>query len=131
MSVNINDLVYNRPNPVYYNISDVDRVVEHLIYVCEALDVTYEFTYFTKNKADFLDNFTKMLNALNSCRSKAQELHLIFNNTPTVPNISSYNYVSANNVEKILRDMEQLIWSIERDVLYSGTFYSGQEVILH
>ena len=48
-------------------------------------------------------------------------------NTPDVPaDMESFTYQEANNIEKILLDIDTLLTGIEQSWFYSGDVYSGE-----
>lgn len=74
-----------------------------------------------------------MFSEINRIKTNIQKLKDAFytmQNTPEVPSVTdvSINYIKANNIEKILFDIEFLISRITPAFRYSGFLMSGDDL---
>jgi len=124
---NKHDLVYNRVAGSYYEFEDILRLKEHIDYLATKFPVQVTSQAFLDNRY-FLrkTDLQKYLDDVESLRSVAP----IFSFTPTTPNISYYNYVSANKVEKILYDIETAYDNKIAEYKYCGQYTTNQEINL-
>jgi hypothetical protein len=125
--MNKDELIKNRTIYSYYNKSDIDRIKDHMLYLSGVLD--QEITILPNwgiNSVPTQAEFQILLNNLQLLRNKGQKL----STTPTIPSTSKFNYISANHIEQILYDLELLIDNLEICYKISGTFYSGENLVL-
>lgn len=92
--------------------------------------------YYNKGTGDFaytsewqiIDDFTldeanRIINNINVLRS----IIALYNDTPSTPETMRFlDYIKANNIEKILFDIDKLVNNMVANFRYSGTFYSGE-----
>lgn len=125
-----NDLIFNRSligdKYPYYNISDVRRINEHLAYLSEHYGTSNTSPAWDPSVVPNKSDFQKMLDSVKRVRDVGVRL----STTPPVPSTVGYDYRRANDVEQILYDLELLIDNVYECYKYSGTFASGQEVVL-
>lgn len=114
-----------------YNISDLNRVGAALNYVKDRLtDAGYlggnEFAMRTDwNTGDIVTgkDFAEYLGAVASVRNAMTQ----YNTTPPAPeNIGSLDFQDANDIEKILIDIDKLITLMLASRYYMGELYSGE-----
>lgn len=118
--------ILNKTRKSYYNIDDLTRINSYIKLLSDYLELGLVIETYTLGQIITLDNINLILNNIQTLRDNWH----IADNTPYTPIASGYNYQSANDVEKILSDLNDFKISVESDFKYSGTFYSGQEVIL-
>lgn len=59
--------------------------------------------------------------------SKLRDLSSVYPNTPKAPKVTDvFNYETANNIERILRDVESLLNNISSSQFYSGDLFAGE-----
>ncbi len=115
-----------------YNKGDLNRVGEALNYLHERLlnagYITYQNTFTAKTNwtvasiptADDLTHYLK-------CVSNIREAMAQFANTPPTPaDTGALNIEEANNIEKILIDVETLINNMLASRFYCGDIYAGE-----
>ena len=122
------DLITNRTGGSYY-YTDLNRVGDALLYLGELLR-KYGYIVNICPKRDWVmeDKPTpeSMTNYL-GCVSSIRAVMTVFPTTPHVPPDMEYlTYQEANDIEKILFDIEQLINNMQSAWFYSGEIYSGE-----
>lgn len=115
-----------------YNKGDLNRVGECLNYLhgrlTEANYITYQTTFtaktnWTVTSIPTAEDLTHYL----FCVSCIREAMAQFETTPPAPtDTGSLNYTEANNIEKILIDVETLINNMLAARLYCGDVYAGE-----
>lgn len=59
--------------------------------------------------------------------SKLRDLSAVYPDTPQAPKVTDvFNFEVANNIEKILRDVESLLNNISSSQFYSGDLFAGE-----
>ena len=112
-----------------YNASDLNRVNAAMNYVAgRLLEYGYapsiqtksnwmETDWITESAAQqYLDNLTKL----------RQQFSLLQSTPPAPGNMQGLTYTEANNIEKILEDIDFLLTNISKAWVYSGEVYSGE-----
>ena len=119
--------VLNRTPKGFYNNSDIQRINEYIKYMSDYLNLNLTI------KNDFIlgqiitqEDMQLILDNIDAIRKK----WYVAKDTPQTPIVVGYDYISANNVESILQALYDFAISVQTDFKYSGTFSSGQEVIL-
>lgn len=110
-----------------YNTSDLERVESYIKYLSDYLGLGLS----TKEAYEVGQILTEedmqmILDNIQTIRAK----WYVATNTPQTPIVTGYDYISANNVEKILQALYDFAISVQTDFKYSGTFSAGQEAIL-
>lgn len=125
--MNKEELIRNRTPYAYYNLSDMVRIKNHMEYLSNILgqEIT-GFPTWDYVSVPTQSEFQEILNNIQLLRNKGH----ILSTTPNVPIVIGYNYSSANNVEQILYDLELLIENVLLCYKLSGTFYSGEGLVL-
>lgn len=118
--------VLNKTKKSYYNVNDLTRINEWIKLLSDYLGLGLQTETYSLGQVITIENINLILDNIATLRRS----FYIANDTPYVPIASGYNFESANSVEKILSDLNDFKVSVESDFKYSGTFYSGQEVIL-
>lgn len=125
-SVNLNS---TSPSKGAYNYTDLNRV-EAKVKELNDLLVTYSYmsSLTTKLNWTYTDLFkksdaTRYLNNVKAIRNALAQ----YSTTPQVPStMANLTYQGANDIEKILVDIETLLISMENWFVYSGVSNSGQ-----
>lgn len=113
--------VSNRTKKGYYTAMDLNRVTEAMEYLNEKLrTLGYESGYTPIKDSEWLesDNPTRqqMGKYLENVR-KIRAAFLVFSFTPEAPeSVRMLDYVNANNIEKILIDVESVIENTLRNI---------------
>ena len=142
-----NLLIRDRQKPCFYNIEDVNRVLEYSKYVANVCLDGYSYPYTEEQKVwrdgyGFLD-YTFSRNVLPYCfkllmgdmeliREEAKRKDLIYETTPYVGSgYTLFNYKQANDLEQILYDIIKK-WEITTQVIpyASNNTYVGEEIYL-
>ena len=114
-----------------YNSSDLNRVGTVLNYLKDRLtEAGYltglEFQAVTNWKASDIptaQQFTYYLKAVETVRAALTQ----YKTTPKTPaDVGSLDYNGANNIEKILIDIDELITKMQAQKYYSGDLFSGE-----
>lgn len=118
--------VLNKTKKSYYNVNDLTRINDWIKLLSDYLGLGLKTETYSLGQVITIQNINLILDNIATLRRS----FYIANDTPYTPIASGYNFESANSVEKILSDLNDFKVSVESDFKYSGTFYSGQEVIL-
>lgn len=125
--------VTNRTKKGYYNFEDLNRVQSALLYVAEilrgigvAVSVSAT-TEWNENSIPSVSDMEKYLESVNNVRNAMKML----STTPQVPDsMSKLTYQKANDIEKILLDVERVVTEINRSFIRAGMPWAmaGMEV---
>ena len=127
----LNTLITNRVPGATYGWRDMNRVAEAMEYVAKRLQVyghSIEVTpqRFTREDLPFQAVFDHYLDQLRKLRGALT----LFITTPAVPGVNaSRPYMTvqeANDIEKILLDIDQMLNNIADAWFYSGEIYAGE-----
>lgn len=116
--------VVNRTAKGLYNVSDIARINSYIEYLADNLNLTLEIITPNLGEALTLSKIQTIINNVNDIRNK----WYVASDTPTTPVATNWDYVKANNIEKILQALYDFMVSVKRDKLYSGTFKSGSQI---
>jgi hypothetical protein len=130
------DVEYARNNPSAeewlkgcYNYIDLNRVEEWCKYLSNLLN-SYGYGNLINGKTDWgindIQTVEQMARYLNNVKI-LMETFILKKDTPKLPDtINKLTYSQANDIEKILYDINELIDKMEAIFRYSGTFYSSE-----
>ena len=112
-----------------YNASDLNRVNAAMDYVAGRL-LEYGYAPAIQTKSDWMETdwmtestAERYLNNLSELRKQ----FALIKTTPPVPeDMQRLTYTEANNIEKILEDIDFLLTNISKTWVYSGEVYSGE-----
>lgn len=121
--------VKNKTNKGYHNISDLNRVEEWCGYLADLLNsYNYKINITTKTNWKLTD--TRTVAQLERIRKNIALIRSTYSNIPrdiTVPsNLSPINITKANDIEKILYEIDRTISEMESYFIYSGVSNAGQ-----
>lgn len=117
-----------------YNSSDLNRIEEWSEYLKNLLE---EFGYHTSfvTKTDWEIGLGKpnMTSEINRIKNNLQKLKDTFYDIPGTPPVPStdrlaINYVEANDIEKIMEDLDLYISKVESAFRYADFFIAGEDL---
>ena len=130
------DVEYARNNPSAkewlkgcYNYIDLNRVEKSCKYLSDLLN-SYGYVNLIDEKTDWniddIQTVEQMARYLNNVKI-LMGTFILKKDTPKLPEtMNKLTYTQANNIEKILYDISELIEKMEAMFRYSNTFYSGE-----
>ena len=116
--------VATRTEKGFYNVSDIQRINSYVEYLSDVLDLNLTVTDVSLGQALTRAQMDAILNNINAIRA----VWYVTSDTPQTPIAVNWDYVKANNVEKILLALDEFYQSVQIDKLYSGTFRSGHQI---
>lgn len=126
---NPNNQHSNRGN---YNISDLLRIEKWTIFLSELLK-SYGYYVETNTRTDYNLDYIPTQEELDRIKNNVINIKKAYYSLQTTPTITTgkktINYVDANNIEKVLFDIDYLIKSMEQNFIKSGVARSGQNRI--
>lgn len=112
-----------------YNSSDLNRVAQAVLYLAErllqhgTLAKVHAKTDWQMQDIPTVEQMSAYLENLRAIRSTIAVLA----NTPSVPaSMEKLSYTSANDMEKMLKDIDTLITKMGYAYRHTGMFYTGQ-----
>ena len=109
-----------------YNYTDLNRVEEWCSYLANILNsYNYNVEIITKTNWD-MSNFptSQELQRIRNNIAKLKKAYLSFTEVPV--NLGNITYKKANDIEKILYEIDTLIKQMENNFVYVGVANSGQ-----
>lgn len=127
------DVTPNNPKG-NYNVSDLNRIMEWEVYIHEYLIENGYYNKITVLPTLQVGDMYKITTKINTLKNNLQNLknaYAVLSTTPQVPSTSrtKINYVEANDMEKILSDIEKLIGYMQQNYIYGGVANGGQNRI--
>lgn len=116
--------VAQRTQKGFYNVSDVTRVNSYIEYLSDVLDLNLTVKNFSLGQILTREDFDDILDNVNTIRAAWYVPH----ETPATPIAVNWDYVKANNLEKILYSLDEFYQSVSIDKIYSGTFRAGHQI---
>lgn len=116
--------VSTRTKKGFYNVSDVQRVNSYIEYLSDVLGLNLTVTDVSLGQALTRAQMDAILNNINAIRA----VWYVASDTPQTPIAVNWDYVKANNIEKILLALDEFYQSVQIDKLYSGTFRAGNQI---
>lgn len=108
----------------FYNVSDVQRVNSYIEYLSDVLGLNLTVTSVSLGQALTRAQMDAILSNINAIRAA----WYVADDTPMTPIAVNWDYVKANNIEKILKVLDEFYQSVQIDKLYSGTFRAGSQI---
>lgn len=122
-------LITDRGPGTFYNVSDLNRVGEAVRYLAERF-TGYGYAVTVNPKTDWTEDNVPTRKQLETYRRNIAELRrqlTVMAATPETPEtMRALNYVKANNIERILQDLDTLITNMEQAWFFSGDLYAGE-----
>lgn len=123
----MDDLIYDRTQADvanltakgYYNLSDLERITEWVKFLSDEFGLGLTATGYSLGSLIDISELLANVAAIRAVHN--------WSFTPAVPSATAWNYVKANNVEKILADAE--LWRANKiaGYRYCGTFSAGTD----
>ena len=112
-----------------YNATDLNRVGAAVKYIAERFS-GYGYAVSVSPKADWSESVTPTASQMETYRGNIASLRAVIAvmaATPETPEtMRALNYVKANNIERILQDLDTLITNMEQAWFFSGDLYAGE-----
>lgn len=118
--------VTNKTEKGYYNTSDLNRVESWCRYLADELNnVGYNITITTNT--DWTSTDLRTASHMERIRTNIRALMTGYHYITTIySNAESFDYIKANNWEKILDEIYHLLWGMTDWYVYSGVANAGQ-----
>ena len=107
-----------------YNVSDIQRINSYIEYLSDVLELNLTVTDVSLGQALTRAQMDVILSNINTIRAA----WYVASDTPQTPIAVNWDYVKANNIEKILLALDEFYQSVQIDKLYSGTFRAGHQI---
>lgn len=108
----------------FYNVSDIHRINSHIEYLSDVLGLNLTVTEVSFGQALTRAQMDDIISNINAIRAAWYVSH----ETPPTPIAVNWDYVKANNIEKILLALDEFYQSSQIDKIYSGTFRAGNQI---
>lgn len=129
MAFDIKTLITDRGSGAFYNASDLNRVGDAVRYLAKRF-TDYGYAVAVSPKADWSESDTPTASQMETYRLNIANLRTVIAvmaSTPETPEtMRALNYVKANNIERILQDLDALIANMEQAWFFSGDLYAGE-----
>lgn len=116
--------VATRTEKGFYNVSDVQRVNSYIEYLSDVLGLNLTVTDVSLGQALTRGQMDAILSNINAIRA----VWYVASDTPQTPIAVNWDYQKANNIEKILKALDEFYQSSQIDKIYSGTFRAGSQI---
>lgn len=116
--------VATRTEKGLYNVKDIQRINSYIEYLSDVLDLNLTVTEVSLGQALTRAQMDAILSNINAIRAA----WYVASDTPQTPIAVNWDYVKANNIEKILLALDEFYQSTQIDKLYSGTFRAGNQI---
>lgn len=116
--------VATRTKKGLYNVSDIQRINSYIEYLSDVLGLNLTVTGVSLGQALTRAQMDAILSNINAIRAA----WYVADDTPITPIAVNWDYVKANNIEKILKALDEFYQSTQIDKLYSGTFRAGSQI---
>lgn len=108
----------------FYNVSDIQRINSYIQYLSNVLGLNLNVTDVSLGQALTRTQMQSIIDNVNAIRAA----WYVASDTPQTPIAVNWDYVKANNIEKILKALDEFYQSTQIDKLYSGTFRAGSQI---
>lgn len=108
----------------FYNVSDIQRINSYIQYLSDVLGLNLTVTGVSLGQALTRAQMQSIIDNVNAIRA----VWYVASDTPITPIAVNWDYVKANNIEKILNVLDEFYQSVQIDKLYSGTFRAGHQI---
>lgn len=116
--------VATRTQKGFYNVSDITRINSYIEYLSDVLDLNLTVIDVTLGQALTRAQMQSIIDNINAIR----EAWYVAKDTPQTPLPFNWNFTKANDIEKILKALDEFYQSAQIDKLYSGTFRAGSQI---
>lgn len=114
-----------------YTYVDLNRVEDAVAYLDDRLkksgiscDIELGKTWL-KDDIPTIQDMQRYINNIINIR----KLNIVLDTTPPSPERVNIDYIEANNIERILHDVDLMLVELTQQYLYSGEFYSGGDFL--
>lgn len=129
MAFDIKTLITDRGSGTFYNASDLNRVGDAVRYLAKRF-TDYGYAVAVSPKADWSESDTPTASQMETYRLNIANLRAviaIMASAPETPEtMRALDYVKANDIERILQDLDTLITNMEQAWFFSGDLYAGE-----
>ena len=129
MSFDISTLVTDRGAGTYYNASDLNRVGAAVQYVAERF-AAQGYAVEVSPKTDWLASDIPTASELETYRQNIAALRALLAVMPTTPeapdSMAGLTYTDANDIERILLDLDTLLTNAALAWYQSGELFAGE-----
>lgn len=108
----------------FYNVSDIQRINSYIQYLSDVLGLNLTVTGVSLGQALTHAQMDDIISNVNAIRAA----WYVASDTPQTPIAVNWDYKKANNIEKILKALDEFYQSTQIDKLYSGTFRAGHQI---
>lgn len=116
--------VSQRTKKGFYNVSDIQRINSYVEYLSGVLGLNLSVEDISLGQALTKAQMQSIIDNVNAIRAA----WYVTSDTPQTPQAFNWDYIKANNIEKILLVLDEFYQSVQIDKLYSGTFRSGSQI---
>lgn len=113
----------------YYNATDLNRVGEAVESIAGRF-TDYGYAVAVSPKADWSESDTPTASQMETYRQNIATLRrqiAVMQSTPKAPETMRFlDYLKANDIERILQDLNTLITNMEQAWFFSGDLYAGE-----
>lgn len=129
MSFDLSTLITDRGAGTYYNDSDLNRVGAAVQYVAERF-AAQGYAVEVSPKTDWLEGDDPAASELETYRQNIAALRALRAVMPTTPeapdSMAGLTYTEANDIERILLDLDALLTNAALAWYQSGEIYAGE-----
>lgn len=129
MSFDISTLVTDRGDGTYYNATDLNRVGAAVEYVAGRFQAL-GYNFFVSVKKDWSESDTPTASQMEVYRQNIVTLRrqiAVMQSTPETPETMRFlDYIKANDIERILLDLDTLLDKLTKSWYFSGEIYAGE-----
>lgn len=116
--------VSTRTEKGFYNAKDIQRINSYIEYLSDVLGLNLSVEDVSFGQALTRAQIDAILSNINAIRA----VWYVASDTPQTPIAVNWNYQKANNIEKILKALDEFYQSSQIDKIYSGTFRAGSQI---
>ena len=120
--------IKNKTAKGYYNYTDLNRIESWCGFVSSVLNKYFYYTTIVIKtnwtRKDFLtvDQLTRIKTNVMTLKNA----YITYSNTPTVSGIGNMTFEEANKIEKILKDLDEILINMQRYFVTSGVATCNQ-----
>ena len=116
--------VTERIDKGFYNLSDVERVNSYISYLSDELELNLTVDTVTFGEKLTRAEMQGIIDNVNAIRAA----WYVATDTPQTPIPLAWDYRRANDLERIVKALDEFMQSVKVDKLYSGTFRAGSQI---
>lgn len=113
-----------RTDKGFYNLSDIERVNSYISYLSDELRLNLTVNTITFGEELTRTEMQDIIDNVNAIRAA----WYVATDTPQTPIPLAWDYRKANDLEKIVKALDEFVQSVKVDKLYSGTFRAGAQI---